>query len=83
MRINVDSDSPHFWRRHFAEYWPIVVKVDGREAGLVIEADDALGYAEVTSMSSSGTPQICRCGQRLMSRLMFGKVDIVGKRING
>jgi hypothetical protein len=83
MRINVDRDSPHFWRRHFVESWPLVITVDGQSAPLAIEADDAVGYVEILSTGACGTVQKCHCGERLMSGLVFGRVEIVGKFLNG
>jgi hypothetical protein len=49
----------------------------------VIDADDALGYVEVIPTNVYRSMEICHCGERPMSRLMFGQVEIIGKPLDG
>jgi hypothetical protein len=79
MKVNCDPGSPHFWRRHLSG--SVAIEIDGRGVKEVTEADDALGYAEIM-IDTAGRPRVCSCGERLISRLMFGQVEIIGKRVN-
>lgn len=52
MKINVDQNSPHFWRHHFSTSPHIFV--DGVEVSKCTEADEDAGYVERLATDDDG-----------------------------
>jgi hypothetical protein len=80
MRVNVDRDAPTFWLNHFDG--PIEVRLDGVKQLGVVEADDDLGYVEIDVGLREGVCALttCDCGQRVLTKLAFGRVEFIGTR---
>ncbi|UGY23118.1 hypothetical protein V5279_21290 [Bradyrhizobium sp. 26S5] len=75
MKVSADPRDPNYWREHFSDL-PVTVTLDDCEVHNVVYADDQAGIVEAFPIDYL----VCECGEQVISRLLFGKVAIVGAR---